>query len=72
MWNWLLASDVMSKPVEPVTERHTMWEALNIMDDTGINELLVYNNEQDYIFKGIITRKDIKDIARKEFLIKTA
>ncbi len=72
MWQWLLASDVMSKPVDPVTERQSMWDALNIMDETGKNELLVYDNKQSCVFKGIITREEIKDIARKEFLINTA
>ncbi len=68
MWDWLLASDVMDEVVEPIYANNSMWEALSVMNETGRNELLVYESEDSTKFVGVITRREIKQVARKEFL----
>lgn len=68
-WQWLLATDVMTPPIEPIAADTNLLDAMRLMRDTGREELLVCEEGREGRIAGVVERRHIQTVARQKALL---
>jgi Kef-type K+ transport system membrane component KefB len=68
LWQWLLASDIMERSFETIDENSSVLEAMNSMNDTNQDALVVQSPRACPLVIGIVERNHAKKVIKQKWL----